>query len=61
MMREKPAAAHSGAEAFVETLNTLGVDGFLLQPWIRSAPSYGNHSKVQGIRAKGAPDCPLPT
>jgi acetolactate synthase-1/2/3 large subunit len=47
MMREKPAAASSGAEAFVETLNTLGVERIFFNPGFDQLPLMGTIAKFR--------------
>ena len=52
MMREKPAAASSGAEAFVETLNTLGVERILFNPGFDQLPLMGTIAKFRASERK---------
>ena len=52
MMREKPAAAFSGAEAFVETLNSLGVDRIFLNPGIDLVPLMATIAKCRASERK---------
>ena len=49
---EKPAAATSGAEAFVEALNSLGVDRIFLNPGIDLVPLMATIAKCRALERK---------